>query len=232
MSLQYNLLAIPLPQKSAPNSRLEKFAPVDLTSWSATGRKNGQVNNVRGQRWILWYWCSGKCIIKGYKCTYMHSQPLKCWRSLNLEYPGTFCLNCHVECFLTRTGWIVRVVIKWMPAETHSNKQVASWLDLMISHTNRCLPGIFQGVTPFGVLVSVIDELYTLFQLILLCSHLSKEWGSNGIFQPCLFWTHYSPCKNYFDFDKKTNYSRHRWYSWFMFEILHSTPDFQNHFIF
>ena len=39
MSLQYNLLAIPIPQKSEPNSRLEKFAPVDLTSWSATGGK-------------------------------------------------------------------------------------------------------------------------------------------------------------------------------------------------
>ena len=39
MSLQYNLLAIPIPKKSEPNSRLEKFAPVDLTSWSATGGK-------------------------------------------------------------------------------------------------------------------------------------------------------------------------------------------------
>lgn len=148
------------------------------------------VNHLRGQRWILWHWCSGKCITQDYKCTYIHSQPLKCWMSsLNLEYPGTFCLNCHVECF----------------SDTHrmnrsccdSNTQVASWLDLMISHTNRCLPGIFQ-VWRFWCLgtVGVIDELYTLFQLILLCSHLSKEWGSNGIFQPCLFWTHYSPCKS------------------------------------
>lgn len=97
--------------QSEPNSRLEKFAPVDLTSWSATGGK-WPVNHVRGQRWMLWYWCSGKCIIKDYQCTYMHSHPLKClMSSLNLEYPGTFCLNCHVECFLTCTGWIVRVVI-------------------------------------------------------------------------------------------------------------------------
>ena len=112
------------------------------------------VNHVRGQRWILWYWCSGKCIIQDYKyCTYMHSHPLKCWMSsLNLEYPGTFCLNCHVECFLTRTGWIVRVVMKWMPALTHSNTQVASWLDLMISHSNRS--GVCQAYfrcDPFGV---------------------------------------------------------------------------------
>ena len=115
-------------------------------------------------------------------------------------FPTTEVLNVKFE------SWIPRYFLFELPcgmfsdthrmnrSYCHSNTQVASWLDLMISHSNRCLPGIFQ-VWPFWCLVSVIDELYTLFQLILLSSHLSKEWGSNKIFQPCLFWTHYSPCK-------------------------------------